>query len=67
MCSSLQGHKYWEIVDYAEAYRAGRLTPSQAMRRVIAGIRATEHLAAFQDYDVEDIMEQVRGDTLKLH
>ena len=53
--------RYWEVTDYAEAYRAGRITPSQAMDRVLAGAREHSHFGAFMSINEDDVRAQARA------
>lgn len=55
------GQRYWEVTDYAEAYRGGRVTPSQAMERVLAGVRKLAHFGAFLSVNEEDVRAQARA------
>lgn len=58
MLQSNREHYYWEVTDYAEAYRAGTVTPSQAMERVLAGAKRLQHLKAFMSIDEDDVRAQ---------
>ena len=46
-CSHIlsSGQRYWSVEDYADAYRSGRVKPSEVIgQRVLKGIRELEHL-----------------------
>eukprot|EP00667_Euglena_gracilis_P010330 EG_transcript_10523 len=52
------GDAFWSVDAYAEAYRSGRLTPSAAVRRLLAGMKELEGFKMWMEVLEEDLLEQ---------
>lgn len=65
--SRTKGFQFPSVFDFAEAYRAGRLTPEEAAQKVLDAIQASDMgdkpLRAFIAVDREDVMRQAREST----
>ena len=53
-----QNQRFWEVEDYAQSYRDGVLTPSQAMERLLEGVETLAELRCFESIHPEDVMRQ---------
>ncbi len=68
--SRTKGFQFPSVFDFAEAYRAGRLTPEEVAQKVLDAIHASDAgdkpLRAFIAVEREDVMRQARESTKRI-